>query len=126
MRTLLTAALLAFAGAGLAQDPRPAVEFKVLLAATDDARGARFKAFLEKNNIACTVVKYAEVTPELLEKHDMLMADTPEGSFKKVGEALRAGDPRRLPKTDKPIFGIATMGYQVIQGYGVALGKIKT
>jgi len=122
MRALWTAVLLA----GFAQDPPPAVEFKVLLAVADDARGARFKAFLEKNNIGCTVARYADISPELLEKHDMLMADTPEGSFKKVGEALRAGDPRRLPKTDKPVFGIATMGWQVLQSYGIALGKIKT
>lgn len=99
---------------------------KVLLATTDPARGKRFQAFLEKNGIACTPVGYAEVTPELLERHDLFMPDTPEGSFQEVSEAMRKVDLRALPKTGKPVFGIGSLGRIALRPYGIALGQVKT
>lgn len=122
---LLGAALAALPPAS-AQDAKNDPSFKILLVTTDEKRGERFKEFFEKNNLSCTVALYKDVTKELVDRHDLLMPDTPEGSFKQVGEAMRTGGPRSLPKTDKPVFGIATMGYQALGAYDIAIGRIKT
>jgi len=100
-------------------------DFRILLATTDPMRGMRFQRFFEKHNIACTVKKYTQVTEELLEAHDMFMPDTPAGTFQEVRAAFKV-DTRALPKTTKPVFGIATIGWRVLREYDIALGKIKT
>lgn len=125
MRTLLIA-IFGFVLTGADQTKEQSSEFKILFATTDEKRGERFKKFFESHKLSCAVVKYKEITKKLLDSHDMFMPDTPEGGHKEVGGAMKEVNVKNIPQTDKPIFGIATLGCQVLRTYNIALGKIKT
>ncbi len=125
MNTTILLLLLAF----LPQDEsekKEAPAFSVLLAVTDDDRGENFRKLLTENGIACTVARYPDVTAKLINRHDMLMADSPGGSLREVLEKRRKANIPSFPRTDKPIFAIATLGHTVLRSYDRALSSIKT
>jgi hypothetical protein len=109
-----------------AKDKLPSL--KVLLIAAVEKRGENFKKLLESNNISCTVTDYDKVDEKLMEAHDVVITDYMQGHFGK-GRDLETKIYKQIkdiPKTNKPIIGIAYSGSFYFKRFDISMGRVKT
>ena len=102
----------------LRSDAAPGGPLRVLLVAIDDGeRTQRIAKFLTASGFLPTVTTYADVTAELCDAHDVVIADSPifmQTRGKKVPVD-------RFPKTTAPIVAVGFLGTRVLEANKIAM-----
>ncbi|MBK8980385.1 MAG: hypothetical protein IPM29_31170 [Planctomycetes bacterium] len=86
----------------------------LLVVAARDERAERIAGFLRARGFAAAVDTYAEVTADVCEAHDVVIADAERHG---VGIGLL----RQFPRTSSPLIGIGFAGTEIIEAHGLAM-----
>lgn len=113
--------------AGCSQGPSEgALGLNVLVATPDESRGDNYARFFKARGMASRIRPYDGVSPADLDWCDVIVADTPSGTFRDAYGVIRTVDVRTFPKTDKPIFGVGLLGNKLLKRYEIAASMVKT
>lgn len=89
----------------------------LLVVAEEDEHAARIEAWLGGRGFAATVTTYTEVTAELCDASDVVLADSK--TFRSAG--VKSAVINAFPKTEAPLITVGFNGTRLVEAHGLAM-----